>query len=59
MAKTGVTVLSSLWMREDCERILSRRELIRELCEEGHSISELSECYGPSRKTIHFGTVFL
>jgi putative transposase len=40
-------------MAEDCERTLLRRELIRELFEEGRSISELSERYGLSRKTIH------
>ena len=33
-------------MAEDCERTLLRRELIRELFEEGCSISELSERYG-------------
>jgi putative transposase len=40
-------------MQEGCERTLLRRELIRELCEEGSSVSELSERYGLSRKTIH------
>jgi transposase len=40
-------------MAEDCERTLLRRELIRELFEEERSISELSQCYGVSRKTIH------
>ena len=40
-------------MQEGCERTLLRRELIRELCEEGGSISELSRRYGLSRKTIH------
>ena len=40
-------------MAEDCERTLLRRELIRELFEEERSISELSERYGLSRKTIH------
>ena len=40
-------------MAEDCERTLLRRELIRELCERERSISELSELYGLSRKTIH------
>jgi putative transposase len=40
-------------MQEDCERTLLRRELIRELCEEGRSVSELSRRYGLSRKTIH------
>jgi transposase InsO family protein len=40
-------------MQEGCERTLLRRELIRELSEEGRSISELSRCYGLSRKTIH------
>jgi putative transposase len=40
-------------MQEGCERTLLRRELIRELCEEGRSVSELSERYGLSRKTIH------
>jgi transposase InsO family protein len=40
-------------MREDCEGTLFRRELIRELREEGCSVSELSRRYGLSRKTIH------
>ena len=40
-------------MAEDCERTLLRRELIRELFEEDRGISELSERYGLSRKTIH------
>ena len=40
-------------MAADCERTLLRRELIRELCEGERSISELSELYGLSRKTIH------
>jgi len=40
-------------MQEGCERILLRRELIRELCEEGRSVSELGRRYGLSRKTIH------
>jgi transposase InsO family protein len=41
-------------MQEDCERtLLLRRELIRELCEESQSISELSRRYGLSRKAIH------
>jgi putative transposase len=40
-------------MREGCERTSLRRELIRELREEGRSISELSRRYGLSRKTIH------
>jgi len=40
-------------MAEDCERTLLRRELIRELLEEGCSISELGRRYGLSRKTIH------
>src|SRR5215472_16578874 len=40
-------------MEEGCERTLLRRELIRELCEEDRSISELSRRYGLSRKTIH------
>jgi putative transposase len=40
-------------MAEDCERTLLRRELIRELVEEDRSISELSQRYGLSRKTIH------
>jgi putative transposase len=39
-------------MQEGCERTLLRRELIRELCEEGRSASELSRGYGLSRKTI-------
>lgn len=40
-------------MQEGCERTLLRRELIRELGEEGRSISELGRRYGLSRKTIH------
>src|SRR4029077_13865434 len=40
-------------MAEDCEGTLLRRELIRELFEEERSISELSQRYGLSRKTIH------
>ena len=40
-------------MAEDCERTLLRRGLIRELFEEERSISELSQRYGLSRKTIH------
>jgi hypothetical protein len=40
-------------MAEDRERTVLRRELIRELFEEERSISELSERYGLSRKTIH------
>src|SRR6201993_1100361 len=40
-------------MAEDCERTLLRRELIRELFEEDRSISELSQRYGLSRKSIH------
>jgi putative transposase len=40
-------------MAEDCERTLLRRELIRELVEEDRSITELSQRYGLSRKTIH------
>jgi transposase InsO family protein len=40
-------------MQEGCERALLRRELIRELCEEDRSISELSKRYGLSRQTIH------
>ena len=40
-------------MAEDCERTLLRRELIRELLEEERGVSELSQRYGLSRKTIH------
>jgi len=40
-------------MAEDWERTLLRRELIRELLEEGCSISELGRRYRLSRKTIH------
>ena len=40
-------------MQAGCERTLLRRELIRELCEEDRSVSELSRRYGLSRKTIH------
>ena len=40
-------------MREDCERTLFRRELMRELREGEHSVTELSERYGLSRKTIY------
>ena len=40
-------------MAEDRERTVLRGELIRELFEEERSISELSERYGLSRKTIH------
>jgi transposase len=40
-------------MAEDCKRTLLRRELIRELVEEDRSITELSQRYGLSRKTIH------
>jgi putative transposase len=40
-------------MEEGCKRTLLRRELIRELVEEGRSVSELSRRYGLSRKTIH------
>ena len=40
-------------MREDCERTLFRRELIRELSEQDYSVTELSRRYGLSRKTIH------
>jgi transposase-like protein len=40
-------------MREDCERTLFRRELIRELRQEDYSVSELSRRYGLSRQTLH------
>jgi putative transposase len=40
-------------MERDCESTLLRRELIRELVEGARSVSELSQRYGLSRKTIY------